>query len=145
MFRFAPYKDNHTLTDVQIRVNIGLKVIQDDLTEEYRYYDLALERTKVESLPLNWTVVHPIDENSPLKGFTYKDMEAADVELYVLIRGFDDVYSNFVQQRTSYTYHEIKFNGKFVPMYRESEDGRTTILELNKLNAYEDLSIVRKN
>lgn len=140
MFRFAPYKDKHTLTDVQIRVNIGLKVLQDDLTEEYRYYDLNLERNKVESLPMNWTVVHPMDESSPLKDFSYKDMAAADVEIYVLIRGFDDVYSNFVQQRTSYTYHEIKFNGKFVPMYRESEDGRTTILELHKLNEFTDLA-----
>jgi len=140
MFRFAPYKDNHTLTDVQIRVNIGLKVLQDDLTEEYRYYDLTLERSKVESLPMNWTVVHPMDENSPLRDFTYRDMAAADVEIYVLIRGFDDVYSNFVQQRTSYTYQEIKFDGKFVPMYRESEDGKTTILELHKLNEYTGLT-----
>jgi len=138
MFRFAPYKDNHTLTDVQIRVNIGLKVMQDG-NAEYRYYDLNLERTKVESLPMNWTVVHPIDEQSPLLGFTPEDMEASDVELYVLIRGFDDVYSNLVQQRTSYTYHEILFDGKFVPMYRESEDGQTTILELHKLNEYVDL------
>ena len=30
-------------------------------------------------------------------------------------------------------------------MYRESEDGKTTILELNKLNAYEDLGTLRKN
>ena len=138
MFRFAPYKDNHTLTDVQIRVNIGLKV-QMDGNAEYRYYDLNLERSKVESLPMNWTVVHPIDDKSPFLGFTPEDMEASDVELYVLIRGFDDVYSNFVQQRTSYTYQEIKFNGKFVPMYRESPDGRTTILELHKLNAYEEV------
>ena len=138
MFRFAPYKDNHTLTDVQIRVNIGLKV-QMDGSAEYRYYDLNLERNKVESLPMNWTVVHPIDDKSPFLGFTPEDMIASDVELYVLIRGFDDVYSNFVQQRTSYTYQEIKFNGKFVPMYRESEDGKTTILELHKLNAYEEV------
>ncbi|GGA99291.1 ion channel [Puia dinghuensis] len=138
MFRFAPYKDKHTLTDVQIRVNIGLKM-QKDGSEEYVYYDLSLERTKVESLPLNWTVVHPIDEQSPLLGFSPQDMEAADVELYVLIRGFDDVYSNFVQQRTSFTYQEIKFNRKFIPMYRESLDGKTTILELHKLNEYEEL------
>jgi inward rectifier potassium channel len=138
MFRFAPYKDNHTLTDVQIRVNIGLKV-QMDGNAEYRFYDLNLERSKVESLPMNWTVVHPIDDKSPFLGFTPEDMVASDVELYVLIRGFDDVYSNFVQQRTSYTYQEIKFNGKFVPMYRESEDGKTTILELHKLNAYEEV------
>ncbi len=136
MFRFAPYKDNHALTDVEIRVNIGLKVQQEDGSSEYRYYDLALERTRVESLPMNWTVVHPINEKSPLKGFTAEDMQASDVELYVLIRGFDDVYSTFVQQRTSYTYQEIRFNGKFVPMYRESDDGLTTILELHKLNDY---------
>ena len=91
---------------------------------------------------MNWTVVHPIDDKSPFLGFTADDMQASDVELYVLIRGFDDVYSNVVQQRTSYTYHEIKFNGKFIPMYRESEDGKTTILELQKLNAFE---ILRKD
>lgn len=135
MFRFASYKDKHTLTNVEIRVNIGLQV-QVDGRAEYRYYDLALERTKVESLPMNWTVVHPIDEKSPLQGFSAEDMQAADVELYVLIRGFDDVYSNVVQQRTSYTYQEIKFNNKFIPMYRESDDGKTTILELHKLNEY---------
>ena len=140
MFRFAPYKDHHTLTDVQIRVNIGLKV-QMDGSAEYRYYDLNLERSRVESLPMNWTVVHPIDEQSPFLGFTPDDMRAADVELYVLIRGFDDVFSNLVQQRTSYTYQEIIFNGKFVPMYRESEDGKTTILELHKLNEFVPVNI----
>jgi inward rectifier potassium channel len=139
MFRFAPYKDKHTLTDVELRVNIGLKVQQENGNMEYMYYDLVLERNKVESLPMNWTVVHPIDEKSPLRDFSYEDMQVSDVELYVLIRGFDDVYSNVVQQRTSYTYHEIKFNRKFIPMYRESNDGNTTILELHKLNEVQEL------
>jgi inward rectifier potassium channel len=135
MFRFASYKDKHTLTDVEIRVNVGLQVAENG-DKVYKYYDLTLERTRVESLPMNWTVVHPIDENSPLQGFAHADMQATDVEVYVLIRGFDDVYSNLVQQRTSYTFQEIKFNGKFVPMYRESDDGKTTILELHKLNEF---------
>ncbi|MBN9384426.1 MAG: transporter [Chitinophagaceae bacterium] len=135
MFRFASYKDKHTLTDVEIRVNVGL-LVQTDGRSEYRYYELALERSKVENLSMNWTVVHPLDEKSPLRGFTWEDMKASDVELYVLIRGFDDIYSNQVLQRTSYTYHEIRFNGKFVPMYRESNDGKTTILELHKLNEF---------
>jgi inward rectifier potassium channel len=63
-------------------------------------------------------------------------MQHADVELYVMLRGFDDVFSNYVQQRTSYTFKEILFNRKFVPMYRESDDGMTTILELHKLNVH---------
>jgi inward rectifier potassium channel len=139
MFRFVSYKDNHILSNVEIKVNIGLQV-QENGNTVYKFYDLALERSRVDSLPMNWTVVHPIDENSPLWGFSVEDTQASDVELYVLVRAFDDVYSNVVLQRTSYTFEEIKFNKKFIPMYRESDDGKTTILELHKLNVYKEIT-----
>jgi inward rectifier potassium channel len=138
MFRFAAFKDKHALTDVEIKVNTGLLVIEDQ-TPTYKYFSLNLERSRVESLPLSWTVVHPIDADSPFYGFTEDDMKTADVELYVMLRGFDDVFSNYVQQRTSYTFNEIFFNRKFVPMYRESDDGKTTILELHKLNTHNEV------
>ena len=135
MFRFAAYKDKHTLTDLEIRVNVGLKVLENE-QPVYKYFSLDLERTRVETMPMSWTVVHPITETSPFFGFSEEDMRNGDVELYVMLRGFDDVFSNYVQQRTSYTYPEIHFNRKFVPMYRESEDGQTTILELHKLDIH---------
>lgn len=135
MFRFAAFKDMHTLTDLEIRVNTGLLVMEDD-KPVYKYFALNLERTRVESMPLSWTVVHPIDEHSPLHGFTEEDMKNADVEVYVMLRGFDEVFSSLVQQRTSYTFREILFNRKWMPMYRESSDGTTTILELHKLNIH---------
>ena len=138
MFRFAAYKDNHALTDLEIRVNVGLKVLESE-TPVYKYFSLDLERTRIESMPMSWTVVHPITEASPFYGFTKEDMENGDVELYVMLRGFDDVFSNYVQQRTSYTFREIVFNRKFVPMYRESDDGQTTILELHKLNIHKEV------
>jgi inward rectifier potassium channel len=131
MFRFACYKEHHALSDVTVKVNLAM-LIQENGQANYKYYDLALERSRIESLPMNWTVVHPIDEQSPLVGFSEEDLRAADVELYVTVRGFNDVYSNVVQQRTSYTYQEIKMNRRFVPMYQETERG--TILELHKLN-----------
>ena len=134
MFRMANYKDNHNLTNAEIKVTMALLV-----DSEYNFYDLALERQKVDNLPMNWTVVHPIDENSPLNGLTAADIEAADVELYVLITAFDEVYSSSVLQRTSYTYKEMKFDAKFIPMYRESEDGKTTILEMHKLDHIKEL------
>jgi len=138
MFRLATYKDKHTLTDVDMKVNIGLIVAENDKTD-YKYFSLDLERSHVETLPMSWTVVHPINERSPFYGFTEEDMKTADVELYIMLRGFDDVFSNYVQQRTSFTYHEIFFKRKFEPMYRESEDGRTTILELHKLNIHNEV------
>lgn len=135
MFRFAAFKDKHTLTELEIRVNAGLMLVENEKAD-YKYFSLTLERTKVENMPLSWTVVHPIDENSPFYGFTEEDMKNADAELYVLLRGYDDVFSNVVQQRTSYTFNEMLFNRKFAPMYRESDDGKTTILELHKLNIH---------
>lgn len=138
MFRFASYKDNHILTNVEIKVNVGLQVEENE-KHVYKFFDLHLERSRVDSLPMNWTVVHPIDDDSPFSGFNEEDMKLSDVELYVLVRGFDDVYSTVVLQRTSYTYEEIKFNKKFKPMYRESNDGKTTILELHKLNEHIEL------
>jgi inward rectifier potassium channel len=138
MFRFAAFKDKHTLTDLEVRVNVGLLVVENE-KPDYKYFTLTLERSRVESMPMSWTVVHPINEQSPFYGFTEEDMKTADVELYVMLRGFDDVFSNYVQQRTSYTYGEIFFNRKFASMYRESEDGKTTILELHKLNIHKEV------
>jgi inward rectifier potassium channel len=133
MFRFASYKENHMLTNVEVSVTVGFQVTEND-KPVFKFYSLSLERNRVDSLPMNFTVVHPIDESSPLAGFSFEDMKNADLEIYVLIRGFDDVFSNVVLQRTSYIYDEIVFNRKFLPMYRESEDGKTTILEMGKLN-----------
>lgn len=131
MFRFACYKQHHTLTDVSLKVNLAMMVTEDGRSS-YQYFELPLERSRVDNLPMNWTVVHPVDENSPLVGFTPADLEAADVEIYVLVRGFNDVYSNTALQRTSYTFREIKFNRRFIPMYQDTASG--TILELHKIS-----------
>jgi inward rectifier potassium channel len=52
MFRFVTYKDNHTLTNVEIKVNIALRT-EENGKPVYNFYDLALERYKVDNLPMN--------------------------------------------------------------------------------------------
>jgi inward rectifier potassium channel len=135
MFRLACYKDNHNLTDVEVIVNLGLR-IQEGEKRSYKYYTLPLERSRIESLPMNWTIVHPIDDKSPLHGLSAENIQEADAELYILIRAYDDVFSSIVQQRTSYVYSEILFDRKFVPMYQET--GATTIIDLGKLNEHKE-------
>ncbi len=138
MFRIVSYKDDHNLSDAEVRVNLALQV-QENEKSTYKFYELALERNRVDTLMMNWTVVHPIDENSPLFGMSPEDYKASDVEIYVQVKGFDDVYSTIVIQRTSYVYDEIIFNAKFDPMFHESEDGKTTIVELDKLSKFKQL------
>lgn len=133
MFRFVSVKDNHILTDLEVKVNLALTVTENG-KEVFRFYDLPLERKRIDSLAMSWTIVHPIDENSPLFGLSLEDIAASDAEVYVLIRAFDDVFSNTVLQRSSYTAKEIKYGHRFVPMYKESEDNNTTLFNLDLLN-----------
>jgi len=143
MFRMVPYKINHHLTDAHVVVNIAFMDVEGE-KQEYKFYQLKLERSRIDTFNMNWTVVHPIDEESPLLNFTEEDMQRSDLELYVQVTGFDHIFSNMVMQRTSYTYKEIVWGAKFIPMYRESADNTTTILELNKLNDYEQVSLMEK-
>lgn len=143
MFRMVPYKTNHHLTDTKVVVNIAFMEMEDD-KPEYKFYQLNLERSRIDTLNMNWTVVHPIDEESPLLNFNEEDMHRSDLELFVQVTGFDHIFSNIVMQRTSYTYKEIIWGAKFKHMYHESEDGATTILELNKLNERDEVSLETK-
>lgn len=140
MFRLASYKNNHHLTDARVEVTLSM-VVNENGKMTNKFFPLKLERTKVNSLAMNWTVVHPIDNESPVLNFTADDFQSARVELIVMMRGFDDVFSTIVQQRTSYTHEELIYGARFLPMYGRSENGRTTILEINKLNAHEKVTL----
>lgn len=139
MVRVASYKNNH-LTDVEAQVNVGLLVNEEGATFR-RFFLLPLEISKINSLALNWTLVHPINEESPLYGMTEAQIKDADAEMIVFIKAFDDHFSNIVQQRTSYTYREVVYGAKFLPMFRRADDKSTTILELDKINAFEPATL----
>ncbi|MEI8278580.1 MAG: ion channel [Bacteroidota bacterium] len=136
MMRAATFKNNH-LTDVEAQVTMATHILEGD-KKVTRFYSLPLDISKVNSLALSWTLVHTIDEESPLYDMSYDDMMEASVEVFLFMKGFDDHFSNIVQQRTSYTASEIKYGAKFLPMFHRSENGTTTILELDKINMHEE-------
>lgn len=140
MFRMVPYKNNHHLTNAQITVTTVMAVGEGE-KPELKFYPLKLERSRIDSFTMNWTIVHPMDEDSPFLNFTQEDMERAEPELYILVTGFDQVFSNTVMRQTSYTHKEIVWGAKFKPMYHESEDGTSTIVELDKLHEYEKVQL----
>ena len=108
-------------------------------TEGYarRFANLPLERDQVALLPLNWTLVHPIDENSPIYNMGRKELVALKAEFIILIAGYDDTYAQQVQTNSSYTAEEIVCNALFEGMYF-SEDGHN-VLELDRINAHQKL------
>ncbi|GAB0154931.1 ion channel [Chryseobacterium sp. Alg-005] len=135
MFRLAPYKNN-ALTDADVIVSAAIEVIENGIPKS-NFYRLETQMSKINTLALNWTVVHKINENSPFYGFTENDFKNTDIEIIVQLRAFDEVFSNTVVQRTSYTSNEIVYGAKFTPMYYPSKDNLTTVLNLDKINEYQ--------
>lgn len=100
-----------------------------------KFYQLKLERQKVALFPLNWTVVHPIDESSPLHGWTKEMLIEAEVEVVVLITAVDETFAQTVNSRASYTSREIQFGRRFVLMYELADSH--IVMDLAKLDATE--------
>ena len=103
-----------------------------------RYARLTLERELVYYLPLTWTIVHPIDENSPLHGKTAADLERLQAEFLILIKGFDDTFSQTVHSRSSYRYDEIAWNAKFQTAFHIDEGG-DVVLDVDDVSTYTSL------
>lgn len=133
MFRIANLR-NTQLMDVEASISLTW-ITQKDGEPTRSYASLKLERRKLVMFPLNWTIVHPVDKNSPLYHKSMEELTEMDVEFIIVIKGFDDTFSQMVQDFRSYKIQDIVYGAKFVPMYYVNEDG-CTVLELDKINTY---------
>jgi inward rectifier potassium channel len=99
-----------------------------------RQYDqLALERTRVVFFPMSWTIVHPIDEKSPMWGMTEEQLAESDAEFLVLLSGIDETFSQTVHARTSYKPAEIVYGHRFVNIYNPVRADGTVSIDVRKL------------
>lgn len=135
MFRLAPYKNN-ALTDADVTLSTAIEINEDGTTKS-NFYRLETQLSKINTLSLNWTIVHKIDENSPFAGFSADDFKNTNIEIIVHVRAFDEVFSNTVVQRASYVSREIIYGAKFLPMYYPDEEKDSTVLDLDKINEYQ--------
>lgn len=139
MFRIINERANQ-LIDVEVEVSISRLEPKANGTLYRRYYNLKLERSKVNFFPTNWTLVHPITESSPLYGCTPEQLEESDAEFLILLRAIDDTVSQMVHTRMSYRAHEVLWGRKFSPMFDGSEQGIYS-LDLNKLDDTQEVPL----
>jgi inward rectifier potassium channel len=134
MFRLANIRKN-VLIDLQVEIIFSYNEMVNDKPIR-RFFPLEVERKFVTLLTLNWTVVHPLDENSPLIDMTLDDLEKGAASFAVLIKAFDDTFSQTVHSRTSYTAHDMVWDAKFIPMFNRDEIGRIE-LDMSKIGDYD--------
>jgi inward rectifier potassium channel len=139
MIRLSPFK-NTNLTDAEAKMTLGM-TIEENGKLVNKFYNLDLELSKVNALTLSWTLVHPITESSPLYNLTQEDFQNITGEILVFIKVFDDMFSTTVVKRTSYSFSEVVFGAKFLPMFSRSTDDNRTLLHIDKLNLFEKVTL----
>lgn len=142
MLRLTPFK-NTDLTDAFARITMRRSDNENGAMTN-RFFALDLELDRINVLSLSWTLVHPITPESPLYGLSAEDFTSINGEFIVHLTAFDDMFSNTVATRTSYTFDEVVYGAKFDSMYTRNESNSKTILHLDLLNSYQKVDFKEK-
>ena len=122
MFRASNKRHNQVL-EAQMRV----RLVRDEVTLEghfmRRFYDLKLLRSQTPVFALTWTVMHPIDETSPLYGATAETLEAAEAQIVITLAGIDETVSQTIHARHSFIARDLRWNMRFADVFHQKQDG----------------------
>lgn len=105
------------------------------------FTQLALERTNVVFFSLSWTVVHPIDETSPLWGVSPEDLLRSEAEFLILLSGTDETFFQTVTARGSYTAHEVIWGRRFTNIFLPPTARGVVRIDLRQLDGVEEAEL----
>ena len=88
-----------------------------------RFVPLRLDRDENPIFALTWTLMHIIDEASPLYGMDAEAIVASEMNFVVSISGLDETSAQLVYSRKPYPARSIKVDHEFVDVVSIDEDG----------------------
>ena len=117
-----------------------LNVLQSVATAEGRLFrraqELRLERAHLPVFPLTWTLMHVLDERSPLCGYDAAQAVAAGAQIFVTLEARDPTLGTSVHEIRSYAPEDIRFGMRYLDAVTFEEDG-TPVADLTKIGALE--------
>jgi inward rectifier potassium channel len=126
MFRAANRRANNIL-EAEVSVSLAHDAITREGHSIRRFEDLKVVRSRSPLFALTWTVMHRIDESSPLHGATSESLEASGAEVVVVMSGVDDRYAQRVHARHSYAADEVIWGARFEDILSVNEQGRRVV------------------
>lgn len=139
MFRLMNRRKN-MMIEPEVTVTLAISEwVEVKKDYQRRFYQLKLERDKIMYLPTMWTIVHELDEQSPLSKYTNEELKELDAEMYILLQYHDEAFSQKLFKIYSYKLSQLQVDKKFVPSFVFDKEGNT-LLDHSKLNELEDHS-----
>ncbi len=113
-----------------LEADVALILLRYERSEEgimlRRFFDLKLARAHTPVFALSFTVLHVIDDSSPLRGATAASLAAEDVEFLITVTGLEETTSQTVHARYAYRPDEVLWNRRFTDIF-SVRDGRRAI------------------
>jgi inward rectifier potassium channel len=122
MFRAANQRGNQIL-EAEATVNLFGEVTTIEGHSMRRFQPLQLVRSRQPMFALSWTLMHMIDETSPLFGATSESLQASGAEILVGLSGVDEIFAQRIYARHSYLPDEIIWNRQLADVLSTNEDG----------------------
>ena len=147
----APYKDGLSmqlmvanelqsiLMEMEARVILSW-VDNKDNNSVRNFQQVTLEIDKIALFPTSWVINHPIDEESALYGKSIEDIKSQDFEVFILLKGFDDIFSQTIYSRHSFLSNKFVWGGKFKKPFFVNDEGKV-IMDLRKVGEYDSVPI----
>jgi inward rectifier potassium channel len=114
-----------------VQAEVAVSLVRWETTLEggvfRRFHDLKLSRSRSPVFNLTFSVMHPIEPDSPLAATTPESLAAAEAEILVAVTGYDDDMAQIVHARHTYAADEILWNHTFSDIFRPTENGQRMI------------------
>jgi len=141
MFRLANARKNQ-LIEAEIQAVLSLnEMIHGKSTRTFHV--LKLEREKINFIFSSWTIVHPIHEDSPFHNLSLEDLINAEAEITILLKAFDDSFSQTVYSRSSYKAEEFVWGAKFSNIHGRTKNG--AYVDLHRIGEFEKAELPALN
>jgi inward rectifier potassium channel len=124
------------LTHATVRLGVLLPEISAE-GRSFRYvHDLILSNATLPLFALTWTVMHRIDQHSPLAGYDAERFMESDARLFLTIEARDHALGAAVHDMRIYTAEEVLFGVHYAEAVT-FDDQRRPIADLTRLSLVE--------
>jgi len=100
---------------IEPEISVTLSITKEEKNGEFKrnFYQLKLERSKIMYLPTVWTIVHQINEDSPLFKYSNEEIKKLNANIYILMSYHEEFFAQKVYQINSYSFKDIECDVKF--------------------------------
>ena len=124
------------LTHAVARLAVLVMEVSEEGHTFRRVLDIKLVRDTLPIFPLTWTMMHVIDEDSPLHGLGPRELEEREIRFFLAVEALDAALGATVQDLAAYRHQQVMFGQRYADAVSVDEHGRTTA-DISRLSLLE--------